>query len=148
MKSTRSVVGAYLQANGFTQVKQNWVYQGEETTCRIKLERVRYKKGRYYLRYYVRILPLSLWRFEGPVLSGTMYSPYVQDKVELEACLNENIETLGPVSRLNHLDYMMREKVIPFLHQLRTVQGIRRMYMDGVLRGSAIHKELADFLMK
>jgi hypothetical protein len=146
MLSTKTVISSNLRANGFLVKGGYWLYEDYQTTCQVKLESVRYKHGKHYLSYYIKILPLFMWKFDGPLISGTMYSPSIDDKIELEACLNENLATVGGIPRLERLNYLMKTRVIPFLLELRTTDGIRRMHTEGFLRGAAVHAELLVYL--
>lgn len=133
---------------------RNWLLESPETVCHVKLEANRWRKHEYALPFWVFVR--ELWK--GPALAeplwnapkwhifGSRYSTDLEQSVELERYLNLRQEVGSTEVRAEHLERRCNEIVIPFLLEMRTVDGIRRAKREGLLHGKAVHRDLQNFL--
>jgi hypothetical protein len=149
MNEAESVLNSLLKPHGFKKKAKTWVWRGEETLCEIKLEKDRWRANQSYLGVAISALPIiAAHPSDEPVwhLFGRGYSPKVDDKVELEDCLDANCETVRGRPRLELLTEICSNRFVPFVLSLRTIAGIKRAYDLGHLRRFMVRNELRALL--
>ena len=117
MNETESILNTVLKPHGFKKKGNTWSWHGDETVCEIKLDKDRWKPNQSYLGLAISVLPLNpsspseqlVWH-----LFGRGYSPRVEDKVELENCLNSSYETVGGRHRVELLAEICKERLVTF----------------------------------
>ena len=127
-----------------------WSLQGDETICEIVLEKDRWRKEQFYLGFEVWLLQIHPDNTKQCIcdISGRGYSPRVQDKVELEHCLNLRYTAVSDKPRMECLGEICKNKFIPFMLSLRTLAGIKHAYSTGQLIAFFVSKELKELLLE
>jgi hypothetical protein len=149
MNDIERVLSDLLKPHGFTKKGKTWSCAGEETRCQVRLEKDRWRTEQSYLGFCVSVLRLkSSATGQEPTwhLFGWGYSERVEDKLELERCLNTRCESVSGLPRMALLAEICAARYVPFVLSLRTMAGIKEAYMAGRLRRCGVRTELQEFL--
>jgi hypothetical protein len=137
-----------LKPLGFSKKGNVWALQENETICEIVLEKDRWRKEQFYLSFQVWLLQIHPHNTKKFIcdISGRGYSPRVQDKVELEHCLNLRYAVVSNQPRMECLSGIYKNKFTPFVLSLRTLTGIKRAYLTGQLLAFFVSRDLKELL--
>lgn len=145
---TVQILDAAFSPLGFSRNGKTWNRLRSETLTRIKLVKNRWKQEQYGLDWHVSVLDLdrnsssdTVWHIVGyDIIGGN------ETTKELERCLNPSISMVSGRPRLQRLQEIMLQDLVPLLSDLETLKGIRKLYLEGCLQGAGVRTELQEFL--
>lgn len=142
----KTIIDEVLRPNGFSRRRNVWHKDSTEALLSITLSRDRYRASQFYLDLQVTLKGGESKPNDAYFLFGRDYATNVEDKIELEQCLNARRTELDVASLTEKLARLIETKGLPLWNTMLTVEGLRKLWRQGDLKHYGVSRQLQAVL--